>query len=76
MGHSGVKSGRGIQGHVLWVSIPCRGVQVYPISRERIDVAGLDHDSSELLGSTCKTEQRGREEGEMLQQFRKDSRRA
>ena len=65
MGHSGMKSGRGIQGHVLWVSIPRRGVQVYPISRERIDVAGSDHDSSELLGSTCRIEQRegGRRRG-------------
>lgn len=60
---------------MLWVSIPCWGVQVYPISREPIDVSGLDHDSSELLGSTCGIEQRegGRqEEGrEMLQQLRK-----
>lgn len=65
MGHSGMKSGMGIQGHVLWVSIPCWGVQVYPISRERIDVSGLDHDSSELLGGTCGIEQseRGRQGG-------------
>ena len=36
--------------------------------------------SSELLGSTCRIEHReregGRKEGEMLQQFRKDCRRA